>query len=43
MIHAEKKCRKLAKGNVDYSPEVDQAKKGAGSGKKWSRNGRVVQ
>jgi hypothetical protein len=27
MIHAEKKCRKLAMGNVDFSPEVDLAKK----------------
>jgi hypothetical protein len=27
MLHAEKKCRKLAMGNVDYSPEVDLAKK----------------
>jgi hypothetical protein len=30
MIHAEKRCRKLAMGNVDYSPEVDLAKK-----KRW--------
>jgi hypothetical protein len=27
MLHAEKKCRKLAMGNVDFSPEVDLAKK----------------
>jgi hypothetical protein len=27
MIYTEKKCRKLAMGNVDYSPEVDLAKK----------------
>jgi hypothetical protein len=27
MIHAEQKCRKLAMGNVDFSPEVDSAKK----------------
>jgi hypothetical protein len=27
MVHAEKRCRKLAMGNVDYSPEVDLAKK----------------
>jgi hypothetical protein len=27
MIYAEKKCRKLAMGNVDFSPEVDLAKK----------------
>jgi hypothetical protein len=30
MIYTEKKCRKLAMGNVDYSPEVDLAKK-----KRW--------
>ena len=30
MLYAEKKCRKLAMGNVDYSPEVDLAKK-----KRW--------
>jgi hypothetical protein len=30
VIHAEKRCRKLAMGNVDYSPEVDLAKK-----KRW--------
>jgi alpha-tubulin suppressor-like RCC1 family protein len=27
MLCAEKKCRKLAMGNVDFSPEVDTAKK----------------
>jgi hypothetical protein len=27
MIYAEKKCRKLAMGKVDYSPEVDLTKK----------------
>jgi hypothetical protein len=27
MLHAEKKCCKLSMGNVDYSPEVDLAKK----------------
>jgi hypothetical protein len=27
MLHAEKKCRKLAMGNVDFSSEVDLAKK----------------
>jgi hypothetical protein len=27
MLWAKKKCRKLAMGNVDFSPEVDLAKK----------------
>jgi hypothetical protein len=27
MLHAEKKCWKLAMVNVDFSPEVDLAKK----------------
>jgi hypothetical protein len=27
MLSAEKKCRKLAMGNVDFSPKVDLAKK----------------
>jgi hypothetical protein len=27
MLYAEKKCRKLSMGNVDFSPEVDLARK----------------
>jgi hypothetical protein len=44
MIHAEKRCRKLAMGNVDYSPEVDLAKKKRGLWKEVvkKREGRPV-
>jgi hypothetical protein len=35
MKHAERKCRKLAMGNVDFSPEVDKAKNNGCYGNWW--------
>jgi hypothetical protein len=44
MLYAEKKCRKLAMGEVDFSPELNKARQRKLLWKKivWHKRGRRV-